>query len=68
MNNFPQNKIKWDTGGFMKTLKMTNMDSLHSSWTSLLNTTKFYEFLTTEELIQSVTKQTSHWNCLNRWL
>jgi len=52
----------------MKTLEMTNMDSLHSSWTSLLNTTKFYEFLTTEELIQSVTEQTSHWNSLNRWL
>jgi len=68
MNNFPQNKIKWDTGGFMGSLRTTNVDSLRSSWTSLLNTNKFYEFLTTKEIIQSVTEQTSHWNSLNRWL
>jgi len=68
MNNFPQNKNEWDNGGFTRSLKMSNADSLHSSWTSLLNTTKFYEILTTEELILSVTEQTSHWNSLNRWL
>ena len=28
MNNLPQNKIKWDTGGFMGSLKMTSVDSL----------------------------------------
>jgi ABC-type antimicrobial peptide transport system permease subunit len=67
MDNFPQNKIKWNMQGLTRCLKMTNMAILHSSLTPLLNTTNF-EFFTTIELIQSAIEQTSHWNGLNRWL